>query len=490
MKKIHHILFALLPLAILLHACATTSDTVTVVQEAPRTERAQEAQQETVFNEITLGLIDPVTNFDPLFARNLSTQRVLSLIYEGLFKLDNNGEPVPALAKEVELSDDGLTYTITINRERLYHDSRIFTAGLGRRVHASDVKWAFERTAQPTVPRRAAELLMNVRGFENYFLEQRNVYDIDNRVLNEVRGIQVVNAETVRFHLNEPDDNFLKKLASPNLFIYPREAVNNNPDGIAKNPVGSGPYRLNQVQDDGRVILIRHSNNTSDSNLPEINRINAISFTSESDMFQQFASGDIDWIPEIGPEVKFQTLNEDYSLQSAYQDSYNVLAHDAYRINAFYLNNRSIVDQRWLRSRLSLLTSEDFRSRGTIELILDRFETDEEAEKKEEYFLSFTDDLVATTLLTELHALVFQPGSSLVFFDIRVPTRQTSIFTNKSTSFRQQFDPLPDGYWLRIDTKIVSLHNDRVSGIEPTVVPWALNIEHIRVHNGDLSSAR
>ncbi|TVR17403.1 MAG: ABC transporter substrate-binding protein [Balneolaceae bacterium] len=490
MKKLHHFLFALLPLAILMQACGSTSDTVTVVRDAPRAERAQETPQETVFNEITLGLIDPVTNFDPLFARNLSTQRVLSLIYEGLFKLNNDGQPVPVLAKEVDISDDGLTYTITINRERLYHDSRVFTAGLGRRVHASDVKWAFERTARASVPPRAAELLINVRGFENYFLEQRNVYDIDNRVLNEVRGIQVVNAETVRFQLNEPDNNFLKKLASPNLFIYPREAINNNPDGIAKNPVGTGPYRLNQVEDEGRVILVRHSNNTNDPNLPEINRINAISFTSESDMFQRFASGDIDWIPEAGPEIKFQTLNQDYTLQSAYRDSYNAVVHDAYRINAFYLNNRSVVDQRWLRSRLSLLTPEDFRSRGTIALILDRFETDEEAERREEYFLSFTDDLFATTLLTELHSLVFQPESSLVFFDIRVPTRQTSIFTSASTSFRQQFDTLPEGYWLRIDTKIVSLHNDRVSGIEPTAVPWALNIQHIRVQNGDLSSAR
>ena len=485
MKKLYTLLFALLPLAIFLQACGSTSDTITVVREAPRTERVQETEQKTVFNEITLGLIDPVTNFDPLFARNLSTQRVLSLIYEGLFKLDNDGQPVPVLAKEIDISDDGLTYTITINRERLYHDSRIFTAGLGRRVHASDVKWAFERTALASVPPRAAELLMNVRGFENYYLEQRNIYDIDNRVLNEVRGIQVMNAETVRFHLNEPDDSFLKKLASPNLFIYPREAVTNNPDGIAKNPVGTGPYRLDQAEENGRVILVRHSNNTEDSNLPIINRINAISFTSESDMFQQFARGDIDWIPEVGPDIKLQTLNGDYTLQSAYRDSYDVVAHEAYRINAFYLNNRSTVDQRWLRSRLSLLTPEDFRSRGNIELNLDRFETDEEAEKKEEYFLSFTDDLVATTLLTELHSLVFQPESSLVFFDIRVPTRQTSIFTTKSTSFRQQFDPLPGDYWLRSDTKIVSLYNNRISGIEPTAVPWALNIEHIRVQNGN-----
>ena len=478
-----------LPLAIFLHACGSASDTITVIQDAPRAERAQETEETAAFYEITMGLIDPVTNFDPLFARNLSTQRVLSLIYEGLFALNNNGEPVPVLARDVEISDDELTYTFTINRDRFFHESQIFTAGLGRRIHASDVKWAFERTARSTVPPRAAELLMNVRGFENYFLEQRNVYDIDNRVLNEVRGIQVLDAQTVRIHLNEPDEDFLKKLASPNLFIYPRESVNNNPAGIENNPVGTGPYAFNQIESDERIILVRNSSYDA-STRPAINRINAISFSSETDMFQQFARGDIDWIPETGPDITFQALTEDYRLQTAYRDSYNVAAHDAYRINAFYLNNRSSVDQRWLRSRLSLLTAEDFRSRGNIELNVERFETDEDAEPREEYFLSFTDDQIAKTILTELHSLVFQPESSLVFFDIRVPTRQTSIFTSASTSYRQPFDPLPNDYWLRIDTRIVSLYHNRISGIEPTKVPWGLNIHNIRVQNGDISSAR
>ncbi len=489
MKNSLKYIYIFLPLALLLHACGSASDTITVVQDAPRTERVQETEDEEIFHEITIGLIDPVTNFDPLFARNLSTQRILSLIYEGLFSLDNSGEPVPALVKETELSDDNLIYTFTIDRERFFHDSSIFTAGIGRRVHAGDVKWALERSARSDVPPRASELLMNIRGFENFYLEQRNVYDIDSRVLSDVSGIQVLDAETVQIQLIEPDPDFLKKLASPNLFIYPREAVINNPAGIERNPIGTGPYTFNRVESNGQIVLVRNTLE-NEVEMPVINRIHAVSFSSESELFQQFARGDIDWIPETGPEIIFQTTTENYELQAAYRDSFRITAHEANRINAFYINNRSGVDQRWLKSRLALLTPEDFRSRGIITLNTELFELDEEAEMREEYFLSFTDDIIAKTILTELHSLAFQPESSLVFFDIRVPTRQTSIFSSESTSYRQQFDPIPDNYWLRIDTKIVSLYNDRISGIEPTMAPWALNIGSIRIRNGDVSSAQ
>jgi ABC-type transport system substrate-binding protein len=486
-KFLHHQLLFLF-LLILLASCGS-SDEIIVVEQAPATQPSETEEPVTVndeednFKEVTIGLIDPVLNFDPLFARNLSSQRVISMMYETLLTLDRNGEPVPALAEEVDISEDGTVYTITLNRDRFYHDSNVFPAGVGRRIHARDVKWAFERSARTGVPETASNLLMNVNGYENYFLEQRTLYDQNRRVLEGVNGIQVADAATVLIELNEPDSLFLHKLASPFLSIYSEESIVNNSEGLANNPVGTGPYEIARAEDGTRIVLTAYesSNDQSERETADIDRVEFVYLESEAEMFQQFANGEIDWIPELSPGVQRQVLTENYELNSAYEEEYTAVQMDTERITAFYLNSRSTVNQDWLQSRLAMLTPEDFYSEREITLRTDDFVMNENAEPEEQYYVMLTDNMFAKNALTELHNLVFQPESALVFIDIRVPTRLTSIYTRVNDSLHNSWNPIEAGHWLRMNSKIVSLHNKRVSGVEPTAVPWLLHLDDVDV---------
>lgn len=469
-------------LASVFYACKTPESTVVVVEDSPDTE--QTVRQDTVteeFTELTIGLIDTVSNFDPLFAENLSTQRTLSLIYEGLYTLDRDGNPIPAIASNTEISEDSLEYVFTIDQNKYYHNSSVFTAGVGRRVTATDVKEALERSAKSTVPENAAELLMGISGFENYYLEQRSVYDPEKRVLDGVAGIQVINMETVGIVLKEKDSEFLKKLASPYLYIYPQEAVSNRNQNLADYPVGTGPYRLNRVESDGRIILSRDDHRNGNTSL--INQITLLYVSDESQLFQDNSFGQTDWIPEMSPGVSEQVLNENGNLQSSYENTLHLVENNASRINAFYLNDRASVEHDWLINRLAYLTTEDISTRGDVTLQVDDFEVTEEAQPLEQYFASYTDDAFALRILTELHNIILRPESALVLFDIRVPTQQTSIYIKKSSSLHRALDPLDTNYWLRLDTQILGLHKDRVTGIEPTSVPWLLHIDQIGVQN-------
>lgn len=487
----HTLLPVMIALAVLFYSCGTTEDSVVVVQDAPRTERAE---RETVeeeaeeFQQVNIGLIDPVTNFDPLFATNLSAQRVLTLIYDGLMTLDRNGEPVPALAREVDISEDGLEYTFTINRELFYHDSRVFPAGVGRRVHASDVKWAFERAAMRDFPPQAASLLMGVRGYENFYKEQRLIYDESRRVLSGVTGIAVIDESTVVIQLMEEDPGFLKKLASPLLLVYPREAVLNSEEGLASRPAGTGPYRLNRVENEGRILLSRFEAERGQQAemLPRINRIDFVYNESESSLFSSFTEGDIHWIPEIGPEIMQQILEEDDAVDSAYEGTFELTENNAARSVFFYLHGGSSVDDRWLKSRMALLTPEDFMLRGDITLNVDEFELDEEAVPEEEYYISYTDDFLVRAVYTQLHNLIFRPESSLAFFDIRVPIRNTSLYSKTGDSFLHGGQGEENNYWLRIDRNILSLHHNRITGIEPGSAPWLLHIRDVQAPNREL----
>lgn len=478
----------LLILLFIFYSCSSSESTVVVVEDSPTTLEA--AQQDSVneqFTQLNIGLIDSVTNFDPLFAENLSTQRTLTLIYDGLFTLDRQGNPIPSIASSVEISEDSLEYVFQLNQNKFFHNSAIFNSGVGRRVNATDIKNVFERTAKISVPNKAAELLMGVRGFENYYLEQRSVYDPDQRVLEDVAGIQVIDRQTLGIVLKEKDPQFLTKLASPYLLIYPRESTRDNRSTLSDHPIGTGPYQFNTVESSDQIVLIRRENSDG-RNLPTINRINLQMFENESRLYQEFSSSQTDWIPEIGPEISSQILDGNGQLQSSYQENFNLSQNNATRISAFYLNDQSDVNQEWLINRLAYLTTEDFSTRADVLLNVDDFEIIDTAQPLERYYASYTEDALSRKFLAELNNIIFAPNSSLVMFDIRIPTRQTSIYTSNSSSLHNSLRSINNNYFLRANTQILGIHKNRVSGIEPTNVPWLLHIDQIGVQNS-LTSA-
>jgi hypothetical protein len=128
-----------------------------------------------------------------------------------------------------------------------------------------------------------------------------------------------------------------------------------------------------------------------------------------------------------------------------------------------------------------MLTPEDFYSENEVSLQTEEFEMSENTVPEEQYYVMRTDNMFAKNALTELHNLVFKPESELVFIDIRVPTRVTSIYTRVADTLHNNWHPIETGHWLRMDSKIVSLHNSRLSGIEPSAVPWLLHLENVEV---------
>lgn len=62
-------------------------------------------------------------------------------LFEGLYTQDNSGNLVPALALEMDVSDDKKTYTFNLRRDAKWSD--------GRPVTAHDFEYAWKRVADP-----------------------------------------------------------------------------------------------------------------------------------------------------------------------------------------------------------------------------------------------------------------------------------------------------------------------------------------------------
>lgn len=163
------------------------------------------------------GLIGAVRQLNPLLVGDNAAERdIASLIFEGLTRTNQYGEPQPNLAREWIISSDGLEYIVRLRNDVLWQDGMPFTA--------ADVVYTMSVLRSPDFPGPQA-LGTFWRTVETEQLEP----------------------DLVRFRLTQPLGSFLDKLR---IGILPEHALAGTPTSqIASHPfnlspIGTGPYQL------------------------------------------------------------------------------------------------------------------------------------------------------------------------------------------------------------------------------------------------------
>lgn len=173
------------------------------------------------------GLIGNVQRLNPLLADlNPVDRDVSSLIFEGLTRINEYGEPEPALAQSWVVSFDQLEYVVSLREDVLWQDGLPFTA--------DDVIFTTTLLSSADFP-GTTELGNFWRTVE---VEQLGQY-------------------LVRFRLSQPLGSFLEALR---IGILPEHALRgttasnlaSHPFNLA--PIGTGPYQLeNLVTENGQI---------------------------------------------------------------------------------------------------------------------------------------------------------------------------------------------------------------------------------------------
>lgn len=190
-KKITALLLVLTTLTIALSGCGNAGD---------KTGGENSSQ-------ITVGIAqDLEDSLDPHKAEAAATREILFNVFEGLLKPDSDGNLVPAVASEYEVSEDGLVYTFTLRDGIKFHN--------GNPVTVADVKTSLETCADDS---SGAAL---IPAFSN------------------ISSIDTPDDKTVVITLAEADPDFLSYVAGVKAAIVP--ADNDNPDN---QPIGTGPYK-------------------------------------------------------------------------------------------------------------------------------------------------------------------------------------------------------------------------------------------------------
>lgn len=166
---------------------------------------------------------DDPESLDPRKVRDLGSVTYLHMLYEGLTRLDFQGKPIPALAKEWEVSPDQKTYTLRLRESRWSN---------GQSLTAEDFIRTWKSVLSPNFAAPNAYQFYLIKGAKAAKLGQSSLDDV---------GMYAPDPHTLVIELSEPAPFFPELLAAH--FFYP---VPSNFD--PKTPVGTGPFTFNQSQ--------------------------------------------------------------------------------------------------------------------------------------------------------------------------------------------------------------------------------------------------
>ena len=189
---------------------------------------------------------------------------VASAIFDPLMQATPDGGVEPFLAESVESNDDFTEWTITLRDGVTFHD--------GTEMDSEDL---------------AANLEESRGGLTSRY------------GLIAVEEVTIVDPLTVQVSMNEPWASFPWSLSGQTGFVRPAEAVGD--DSFANQPVGTGPFRFESWEPNGRLSVVKNEDYWREG-LPYLDSIEYVVMTDPGTRSNALIAGDVDLIQTTSDE--------------------------------------------------------------------------------------------------------------------------------------------------------------------------------------------
>ncbi|MDD3474590.1 MAG: ABC transporter substrate-binding protein [Candidatus Dojkabacteria bacterium] len=168
------------------------------------------------------GRVGAISTFNPLFSnQNDIDKAIQELVFEKFVYIDSKENILPGIATKWSVSDNGKVYTFDISLDHIWSD--------GESLAIDDILFTFETA-------------ISLSTEEGYDTVGSGLIDVD---------IEIIDSDTIQFTLPQTNAIF-PELAS--VYIVPKHilediSLKDMPfDIFARNPIGSGPYRISKSE--------------------------------------------------------------------------------------------------------------------------------------------------------------------------------------------------------------------------------------------------
>lgn len=281
-------LVMVLTVAVALCACggdkstddAADSSTPAGTEETEEAEESAEAAdnnssqtgEPTTGGSVTVGMTQDLVSLDPHVISDAGTRSVVFNLYEGLVKPTTEGELVPAIASDYEISEDAKVYTFTLRDGVTFHD--------GSEVTVEDVKYSIERYAEIYGESSALSIIL-----------EEVVADSENN--------------TVELHLTEGNSELLPELT---LGIIP--ASNEDPAG---NPIGTGPFQYVSYTPGQNLVISRYDGYWNTEKMAYLDEVTFKFVADVETAYMELQAGTLDILDYLTTD-QVETLADGYTV--------------------------------------------------------------------------------------------------------------------------------------------------------------------------------
>ncbi|WP_188454709.1 peptide ABC transporter substrate-binding protein [Virgibacillus oceani] len=214
-------------------------------------------------------------------ATDSTSGAVLNQTFEGLMRINQDGEAEPAMAESYEVSDDQTKYTFKIREDAKWSN--------GDPVTAQDFEYAWKWVLNPESPDTDyAYQLYVIKGAEAAKTSEGSLDDV---------GITAKDDKTLVVELDQPTPYFLDLTAFYTYFPVNHKVVDGVDDwaqDVGENYVTNGPFLMESWEHKNQIVLKKNPDYWDAENV-KLETVNMYMIDDENTELQMYESSELDW---------------------------------------------------------------------------------------------------------------------------------------------------------------------------------------------------
>ncbi|MGG1227130.1 oligopeptide ABC transporter substrate-binding protein OppA [Bacillus sp. PK3-037] len=238
----------------------------------------------------------------PGLANDSVSGGVIRQTFEGLTRINAEGEPEEGAASKIETSKDGKTYTFTIRDDAKWSN--------GDPVTAQDFEYAWKWVLDPNNESQYAYQLYYIKGAEAANTGKGSLDDV---------AVKAENDKTLKVELNNPTPYFTELTAFYTYMPINKKIAEKNKKwntNAGDDYVSNGPFKMTAWKHSGSIDLEKNDQYW-DKDKVKLKKINMVMINNNNTELKKFQAGELDWagLP-LGqlPTESLPSLKKDGSL--------------------------------------------------------------------------------------------------------------------------------------------------------------------------------
>lgn len=255
---------------------------VTTLLLAACNNKANKSDTEAKKQVLNVTVSEEIPSLDTAKTMDGTSAHVMQNIFEGLYVLDDQDQPIPAVAKSFKRSEDGKKYTFDLRKDAKWSN--------GDSVTANDFMFAWKRAINHETASQYAYMLFHVKNAKEI---NKGTMALDNL------GVKAINDYKLEVELEQPIPYFLQLLALPIYLPQHESFLKEQGKNYALEPsnlIYNGPFILEKWKHEQEFQLKKNASYWDEKKV-KLDEINFQIVKDTMTAVNLYEAGDLDRVP-------------------------------------------------------------------------------------------------------------------------------------------------------------------------------------------------